>query len=79
MHFHTTIVGSTGEKHRVDYSHRHGWHCDCKGFLYRKQCKHIEAVKKTKCNWDQFTDGGEPIDKMCPMCGTPTEVIGVGV
>jgi len=63
---------------------QHDWSCECKGFLFRKRCKHVEAAKKSRCGWSQFGDGddikraesGRPI---CPKCKGPVSAMNWGV
>lgn len=35
---------AAGGSRTVTYSDRTGWACDCDGFVYRGQCKHVEAT-----------------------------------
>lgn len=46
-----------------------GFTCDCKGYQFRKSCRHIKAAETMRCGWNQFVHGGEPIDGRCPKCG----------
>ena len=61
----------------VSYSSNDGWHCTCKGFQFRKKCKHIDSINNNNvCHWCQEWDEGDPIDgpdgeKKCPQCGGP--------
>lgn len=60
-----------------------GWHCTCKGFMYRHKCKHIEKAKELKCDHGWEAAIGSPatdwVDDKCPKCGGPTSVLRVGV
>ena len=51
--------------------YQYDFSCECKGFKYRKKCKHIEEAKKHHCGWNQFCDGDEPKDGKCPKCSGP--------
>lgn len=57
------------------YGPQYDYSCDCKGFQFRKQCKHIEEAKKIHCKWHQYMDGGEPLKRgktrKCPRCKGP--------
>ena len=50
-----------------------GWDCTCKGWKYRKNCKHVAQAKEKFCGWHQFTSP-EPLDDLskelgvCPKC-----------
>lgn len=71
-------VVSYGFSHSGLYDY--DYECTCKGFQFRKKCKHIEEAKKLHCNWNQFVDGGSPADSMCPRCLVkPVVSIRVGV
>ena len=90
VHFHcasvesyeTEVKGSTGT-HKV-WVGRANWpgaaqyefQCDCKGFKFRKTCKHIKQVKESEsyCGWHQMIGGGEVVRDennvaCCPECG----------
>lgn len=62
-----------------DGDYDYGWTCECRGFQFRKDCKHIDEAEKQRCGWHQQFDAGEPVDdgniKRCPECGA--EAIGV--
>ena len=48
----------------------YGWQCTCKGFKFRKYCKHIEIAKQDFCGWDEFVDGDGVKHNTCPSCGS---------
>ncbi len=47
--------------------YQRNWHCTCKGFQFRKTCKHVEAAKLEQCQYDQQFDQ-PPHDGNCPHC-----------
>lgn len=46
----------------------YGFACDCKGYQFRKTCRHVKAAESLRCGWQQFAHGGQPIDGKCPRC-----------
>lgn len=62
---HAVYWGSLPPSADVGY----GFVCDCTGFKYRKQCRHVKAAEALRCGWQQFVSGGEPVDGKCPRCG----------
>lgn len=52
--------------------------CSCKGFAYRRKCKHIDLALETMCDYFELTDG-PPEDDKCPKCGGELTYIQVGV
>ena len=89
----TQVEGSKGKKYTVSYGHavrgpyQYDYTCTCDSFKFSKgkPCKHIEQVQQsgTRCNWQQFLDGGQPSEKdgqkCCPRCGSAVHVQGHGV
>src|SRR5262245_49911515 len=81
------VPGSGGEGHTVT-SDIDGAHCTCKGYRYRRDCRHVSVVFETACLWNcQWYEGGtvelRPVtrdehrllqdpDHRCPRCGGPT-------
>ena len=50
--------------------------CSCKGFQYRKTCKHVKEVEKTKCSWhSEFSEERQKKKGVCPVCGNETETV----
>jgi hypothetical protein len=47
----------------------YGFVCDCKGYQFRKTCRHVKAAESLRCGWQAFAHGGQPIDGKCPRCG----------
>lgn len=87
-HFQTKVEGSKGKKYTVRFGvtphgpYEYDYSCTCDSFKFGrgKYCKHIEIVKKSDkhCNWLQFVEGGQPIEKdghkACPKCGSEVHV-----
>jgi len=42
------VNGSNGNTYTVKHKNGFGWWCGCKGFYYRKKCRHIEDIKGNK-------------------------------
>ena len=52
--------------------------CSCPAWRYSRKepatCKHIEAVDATeRCAWAAHLGGGQQTERVCPVCGGPTE------
>jgi len=87
-YFQTRIEGSADYTYLV-ICERGEWHCDCKGFKFRRTCRHIKEAEKKRCVWSEDTDGGEPNNvpvsdffpngKSCPKCGGEVFSYRVGV
>jgi hypothetical protein len=41
-----TVNGSNGNTYTVKHKKGFGWWCGCKGFYYRKKCRHITDIKE---------------------------------
>lgn len=59
-----------------------GVSCSCPGFQFRKTCKHV-SVETRACGWiegvsDENQNGRQHSLKICPKCGSKTEVIMYG-
>lgn len=76
---HRVVLGPSNGKYQYD------WCCDCKGYQFRRTCRHIEAAKKAeRCRWNE---GMEPTahaewvdgEARCPVCGGPVVTFNVGV
>ena len=61
------------------------WKCTCKGFEYRRKCKHLRMAESRRCGWHQQYCGGEAehtLDeqlKLCPLCHSEALMILVSV
>lgn len=53
--------------------------CNCKGFKYRRTCKHVKDLESKICTYHEQIDGPPNEDKSCPKCGGKTVVVMVGV
>jgi len=79
--FSTCIEGSNGKSYFVGYILSTGWHCDCKGFKFRKTCTHVKQAEKLRCGYGWEAAAGSPIEmgKKCPECGGGTTVMSYAV
>ena len=69
-----------GEVDPAIYGCQVAWQCECKGFRFRKTCKHIAEAEKKRCGWNGFYDDGEVTkDGKCPQCGGETGAMGYAV
>ena len=60
----TVSYGPSKGEFQYDYK------CACKGYEFRKTCKHIKEAQKIHCNWNQFVSGEAVEDgNLCPNCG----------
>ncbi len=76
----TTVEGITG-RHTVTWEPgSEGWNyrCTCKGFRFRRSCRHVEEARKQHCNWNGFVKGVSEAQE-CPKCGGPVFIQGYGV
>ena len=84
--FQTEVKGSKGQVYHVGITYQdhpdaaqYDWDCTCKGFSFRRSCKHVTEAKLSKayCGWHQMVDGGDPVemlhgDPLCPRCSGKT-------
>ena len=62
-------------------------HCGCKGFSFRRDCKHIRearelAAASTACGWAWYSPDlsqtpQQAMEMVCPKCGGETEYVEV--
>ena len=78
------VPSSAGGFHRVTFSRANrgpsmvNWNCTCKGFWFRKDCRHVREAKKSHCGWMSFIDGDQVLrdedgHAFCPRCGGPVK------
>ena len=82
--FEASVRGSKGD-YQVSYGWSHSsdtqydWTCTCSAFRFgKKPCKHILAVKPTRCGWNADLSDNGSYD-CCPACGGPVETVRVAV
>ena len=89
-------IWACSHQYEVEYSASVGnsggsaWTCTCKGYYFRKHCKHIAQVASGRCGWNSALDPSakpanvssdpqERSENICPDCGGSVEVLRVGV
>jgi len=82
----TEVRGSNGAWYTVSFGestaghYSHDWTCTCSSFKFgrKKTCKHIEAIKPSRCAWNaDFSDSGSY--DVCPKCKGDVKVIRIAV
>ena len=53
--------------------------CTCKGYQFRKTCKHAKQVDEERCTWHGAYDEPMTEKNACPRCGNPVIYVRVGV
>lgn len=87
--FEASVRGSNRGSKGIDYQVSYGWSqtsdvqydwtCTCSAFKFgKKPCKHIMAVKPTRCGWNADLSDNGSYD-LCPECGGPVEVVRIAV
>ena len=65
------------------YFHIGGLQCTCKGFQFRKKCKHIDEIEHTRCTWHSMYSEPQTEEQeenhVCPECGGETVTVRVAV
>ncbi len=81
------ITNEVDEKNIGDYTQTYhkgnpgpysvNWACTCKGYQFRKTCKHIVQAEAEHCGYGWEAAAGSPAEmgKTCPSCGGPTTVM----
>ena len=82
FYWETLVEGSTGNTYHVHWGRNedkggYAWHCTCKGFHYRGECRHIKEIEQneSRCAWNESANPNLkcPVDKngkaTCPKCG----------
>lgn len=74
----TSVRGTKGDTYRVTFGNvhsqsvQHNWSCTCKGFIFNRTCRHIDAVKTSGkwCGWNKELEIlPKPDSGGCPNCG----------
>ena len=90
IHDQIEVPSSSGSTYNVawepappDHEYGYWWHCECKGFQYRRECKHTAQAEAEHCGWDAFLHKGEPVEidgeRCCPWCYGPVTAQRYGV
>ncbi len=53
--------------------------CNCKGYQFRRECKHVKALREEFCGWRQgvgpeVQTPQQEMEAVCPRCGEETAV-----
>lgn len=87
------VVGSKGDKYEVHFNPDGSSHCTCKGFEFRKTCRHVSEVFSKGCFYNPQWNGGgtremkpKSVDsssqlpgRKCPACGGPVIPVKIAV
>lgn len=50
--------------------------CTCKGYQFRKSCKHLKELESKRCTWhSMFSEEEQTEEGKCPVCGGATEYV----
>lgn len=60
-------------------NHFYELECTCKGFQFRKTCKHVKQLEAERCTWHGAYDEPQTQEGICPRCGSPVDYARVGV
>ena len=57
--------------------------CTCKGYHFRKTCKHVKQLQEEQCTWhglfDELQTEEQEENHTCPRCGKKTVTVRCGV
>ena len=57
--------------------------CTCKGYKFRKTCKHVKQLEHDRCSWhglyDESQTREQEFNRVCPVCGKETVTVRCGV
>lgn len=75
------VQGSKGETYEV-FAHQDESYdnCTCMGFQFRRNCKHVRALREKLCGWheqasEERQTPQQEMEGICPKCGGETVVI----
>ena len=89
IEYHQQCAESKTAEFSVGGYHQHidaqyGVVCSCKGYQFRKTCKHSKQVEKSLCGWhsmfsEEIQTPEQENNHICPCCGGKTETVRVAV
>jgi|TARA_R110000772_G_scaffold9060_4_gene29922 hypothetical protein len=59
--------------------YQYGLTCNCKGYEFRKTCKHVIDAEEHHCGWSQQFGIPYNGDGKCPECGAAVEGVRVAI
>lgn len=61
------------------YANGHPAECTCKGYHFRKTCRHLIAADDKCCTWHEAFDEPMTEEGKCPKCGKPVIYVNMAV